>query len=165
VTCNGHPTTQVTVLQAIVERLRSQVAQLSSESTCFLSMDPEPCHEERQNLYATVAPMSGRFDDEIFDGSAYANELAGVVITVWSMMKLDRPGGDVRMMTEDARGLLNLKRAILKALKGHDLLDGEGHKILVRPMRPLNAGHPQRHEEEQGSFSLSFSTDFIWDLT
>ena len=161
----GTPTTQIKVLEAVVKALRDAIPQLQGENTCFLSMDPEPLHEERQNLFATVCPMAGRFDDEIHHGSDYANELSGVLITVWSGMKLDRPGGDKMMMTESARGLLSLKRLILKALNGLELKDKEGNTIVCRPMRPLNAGHPQRRDEDKGSFSLSFATDFIWDLS
>ena len=161
----GTPTDQVTVLQAVVTRLQSQIAKLHGDNLCFLSMDPEPIGEQRQNLYATVAPMGGRFDDAISDGSGSVNELSGVVVTVWSGMRLDRADADALMMTDAARGLLTLKQQILKALSGYALLDHSGNKILVRPMRPINAGHPQRESEAKGSFSLSFSTDFIWNLS
>ncbi len=161
----GTPTTQTAILQAVAARIRSQVTRLDGENLCFLSMHPQPAHEMRQPLYATVAPMSGRYDDEIFDGSGDTLEKSGVVITVWNDVKLDRQGGDERSLTDESRGLLTLKRLILKALSEHTLLDANSNKILKEPMRPINSGHPNRNDEEHGSFSVSFSTDFVWDLS
>ncbi len=161
----GTPTNQIAILEAVVSRLQSEVPQLQGDNTCFMSMSVEPSSEQRQTLYATVSPMGGRYDDGIFVGSGDVNELTGVVITVWSAMKLDRPNGDKYMMTDATRGLLTLKQDILRAMiKKGPLMDSNGNIIISKPMQPINAGHPQRADDALGAFSLSFSTDFVWDL-
>lgn len=164
---NAIPTDQVTVLLAVVARIRDQVPLLSQENNCFLSMSMDPIGEQRQDIYATVAPMSGRFDHEMFVGAgdAGACEQTGVIITVFSQMRLDRPSQDLQMLTQESRGLLLLKKQILKALAGHDLQDSSGNRILRDRIEPLNASHPQRYDESEGTFSLSFATNFVWDLS
>lgn len=162
----GTPTTQIEVLEAVVARIRSQLEQFDEDNLCFLSVDPDPCYEVFQPQYITVAPAEGGLDDGIFDGSGSTNELSAVEVTVWSQVKLDREGADVEMLETDDRGLLVIKRQILRALSRHMLLDPEGNMILVRPMRLLHAAYPKhRNDDDRGNISMTFSTDFIWDLT
>lgn len=165
-TPHGCPTDHATVLQAVVDRLRYEVSELSAENLCFLSMKPTPRTDVRQNLYATVCPMGGTFDPEMFSGAGAAGicEKTGVIVTVFSQMKLDRADSDEIMLLHDARGLLKLKQRILKALSDHDLLGADGNPLLLEAMAPLSSGHPRDNNESVGEFSLSFSTDFIWDL-
>lgn len=165
-TPHGCPTDQATVLQAVVDRLRDQVSELRGENLCFLSMKPTPRTEVRQNIYATVCPMGGTYDPEMFAGAGAAGvwEKTGVIVTVFSRMQLDRSDGDELMLLHDTRGLLKLKKLILKALSDHDLLGADGNPLLLEAMAPLSSGHPRDNNESVGEFSLSFSTDFIWDL-
>lgn len=153
------------VLQAVVTRLQTAVPQLNGDNRCFVSMSPEPEAEQRQNLYATVCPMSGRYDDAVWAGSGVAEELSGVVVTVFSNIKLGRPGDDASSLGASERGLLVVKRAVLKALNAYVLLNANAEQIISRPMKPLGSGHPQFQETDIGSISLNFSTDFVWDLS
>jgi len=161
----GFPTDQITVLNAVVALLQASVSALAGDNLCFLSMHTDPIENYRQNIYATVAPMSGRYDEDLFRGSGNAVEQSGVIVTVFSQMRLDRPDADTRMLTDETRGLLTLKKQILKALNAKQLQDGEGNNILTSVMRPINAGHPGRASEEMGTFSLAFATDFLWNLS
>lgn len=168
----GFPTDQVTVLNAVVALLQASVVMLSGNNTCFLSMHTDPIESQRQNLYASVAPMSGQYDEGIFAGAARISgqssgvlEQTGVIVTVFSQMRLDRPDADSKMLTDETRGLLALKRQILSALSGRQLQDADGNNILTTVMRPINASHPGRAAEETGAFSVAFSTDFVWDLS
>jgi len=160
----GNPTDQVTVLNAVIALLQAGVPKLAGPNTCFLSMDTEPLGNQRQNIYGTVCPMGGSYDGELFDGGAEAVEHSGVIVTVFSAMKLDRADADVAMLTDASRGLLGLKQQVLKSLVGKMLVDQSSNNILLRPMRPLQADHPNRHNDTKGKFSLMFETIFQWNL-
>ena len=111
--------------------------------------------------------MSGQFDSEMFAGAGAAGtaEKSGVIVTVFSQMKLDRSDSDESMLLHESRGLLGLKKVILKALSAHSLVDHSGHQILLNLMEPMNSGHPRDDGDAVGEFSVVFATDFVWDLS
>jgi len=158
----GFPTNQIDVLNAIKERIKSQVSQLAGANLVWLSL-ADPIPEERQNIFATITPLGGTFDEGFFVGTGSALELAGVQITVYSANRLDRPDADESMLTDPTRGLLALKHALLVALTNWMPTDADsGIGLLERPMRPTTSGHPGRASEDAGMFSLNFATDFLW---
>lgn len=161
---------QVTVLQAVVDRLIAAVATTPAlnDSTCFLSIEPDPPVMLPSNLFLTVAPNEGQFDPGLHDGGGIdqTTEEAGVVVSIFNRIHLDRGGRDGKLMSESARGLLTLKRLVLKALSGYDL-SVSGNPLLRNLMAPLKCSAPRRIDEEGrliGAISLYFSTDFDWDL-
>lgn len=164
VTGNGIQTDQVAVLDAVLTQLRT-VTTFQGENTAFLSMHTEPLDEMRQNVYATVCPMSGQFDEALFRGYGVAYEATGFIVNVFSQMRLDRPDGDVSMLTDATRGLLVLKKQVLDAFTNHILVDTEGNGLLSSSIRPINSSHPNRDDEGIGTFSLMFATDFSWNLS
>jgi hypothetical protein len=162
-------TSQVTVLNAVVDRLISEIPTLT-ESTCFLSLEAEPTIEIQSNLFVTVCPIGAGFDNSTFDGMAYDGVLenSGVIVSAWSAMRLDRNEHARAVLTDDSRGLLILKQKILKALSGIMLTDpDDGHSLLTALCQPINSNHPQRAPfgEKHVGFSLTFATPFYWDLT
>jgi hypothetical protein len=162
------PTTQSTVLERVVARIIEAVPPLNA-TTCFLSLDPEPDQRLSQNLFCTVSPMGGEFDQGALAGGGFHTpfENSGVIVSVWSAMALDRPEHAAKVLNDATRGLLRIKRKLLRALTGHDLLDADGNGILIDLMAPLQAQHPRAgssHEKLTG-FSLTFSTNFEWDLS
>lgn len=162
---SGYPTDQVSVLQAVVSLLQANIPLLSENNTCFLSLDDMTDASERQAIYGTVAPVaSSSFDESIFVGSAAVLEHSGVVVTVFSQLQLDRPDAAAETYADPSRGLLLLKKQILTVLAGAVLLDGAGNEILVSPMRPIGGSHPPRNSNQAARFSLTFTTDFVWNL-
>jgi hypothetical protein len=162
-------TNQATVLQAVVDRLIASVVtdpKLTDE-TCFASLFPVPPLLLPSNLFLTVAPIEGQFEPGLHEGGGIyqTSEEAGVVVTVFTRMLLDRGGRSVKVLTESTRGLLVVKRLVLKALSGHDLVDPVGNQLLRNLMAPLNCDPPKFLDEDKiGYLSLRFSTDFDWDL-
>jgi hypothetical protein len=86
-----------------------------------------------------------------------------VAVTLYSQMQLDRADADSAMLTDSARGLLVLKQQVLKTLSSANLLDNGGNKLLLNLMQPVSAR--QDHRNGVGSFTLNFSTDFVWNLS
>lgn len=158
------------MLQAVVTRLISAVNKFT-DTNCFLTAEPpdEPPANVRNNVFCTVSPTNGQFDQEALIGGGFNTvfEEAGVEVVIFNAVKLDRVGHDSALMTEASRGLLVLKLAILKALSGHDLQDGSGNEILINLMAPLKSENPRSSKGKDGAvgdLSLQFSTDFEWDL-
>lgn len=168
---DNNPTDQVTVLQAVVSRLIREVDKFT-DTNCFLTAEPpdEPPANVRNNVFCTVSPTNSKFDQDALVGGGLHTvfEEAGVQIVIFNSVKLDRVGHDSALLTEASRGLLILKKQILKALSDHDLQDGNGKEILINLMAPLLSENPRSSKGKEGAvgdLSLQFSTDFEWDLT
>ncbi len=162
-------TTQADVLLRVRDRLIARISGLT-DTTCFLTLEPEPPMELKSNLFVTVCPMSGRFDDGALTGGGQevAIEEAGVIVTIWSACKLDKAGEATAALTDTTRGVLVLKRKILQALTSHDLLDANGNKMLVDYMQPVTSDIPRASvygETQKIGVPLAFSTNFAWDLS
>ena len=162
-------TGQATVLQAVVDRLIAQVTSpVLTESTCFVCLDPDTEIPQRSsNLYVTVSPMDSQFDQPAIEGGGNVNsiEQSGVTVTMRSAIKLDKAGSASDALMHASRGLLLVKRQVLKALVGQQLQDGSGNDLLTSLIAPLN-GDRGRYDEENMIFrlSVSFALDYEWDL-
>lgn len=160
-------TNQVDVLAAVVTRLKAAVSELDGDSLCYVSDYPAPPEQAINDLFATVSPSDGTFDVDLQEGAAAndVREYAGVLVTVFSKMKLDRHGRTDSLLSDATRGLLPLKRKILKALAGHRLQDGSGNDLTVNYLFAQKASAPRWDADAKlGVMSLYFSTDFLWDL-
>ena len=160
------PTTHVVILNAIVDRLISQIDEFN-RSTCVISIDPMPAVNIDHNLFCTVSPNDGSFLEDVFVGAGENSliEQTATVVTLWSAIRLGRRGVDKELLTNRSRGLLTKKRDILKALTGYMLTDGEDD-ILTNYLQPISAMRPMPPEPEErlGDMQLVFKTEFEWDL-
>jgi len=167
-------TDQVTVLEAVLLRLKDRMPDVFTDKTLFLTAAPpdEPPENVRDNLFATVSPINGSFDQGVHVGAGIHGtiEETGVIVVVFNAIKLDRVQHDAEMLTNSARGLLSLKRRILAALSGHDLLDDDDEPLLANLMAPLQSQAPRsmwqdgKRPRSVGDLALAFSTDFLWSL-
>ena len=161
-----------TVLEAVVTRLIDQISELTTK-TCFIATEPpdDIPPNVRDNLVCVVSPTDSRFDLGVHDGAGADGtfEYAGVMLTIFSSMKLDRVGHDESLLLDVKRGLYVVKKSILKALSGHNLLDANDNTLLVNWMAPLSCESPRAARDNKhgltGSFAIVFSTDFDWDLS
>ena len=161
-------TNQVDVLAAVVTRLKAAVTELDGDSLCYVSDYPAPPENVQNDLFATVSPSDGTFDVDLQEGAAAndVREYAGILVTVFSKMKLDRHGRTDSLLSDSTRGLLPLKRKILKALAGHRLQDGSSNDLTTSYLYAQKASAPRWDADTKlGVMSLYFSTDFLWDLT
>lgn len=161
-------TDQATVLQAVITRLIAQIDLLNEWNCVIPEDDDEPELPRQSNVIVHVSPMGGTFDDEWFVGGAehQCHEHTGVVVTVWSQIKLDASQRKTHALLEANRGLMPWKLRILKALTGHRLLDSDGNELLTELLAPRNSQFPRRtHDGKCVGVSISFSIDFLWDLT
>lgn len=158
-------TNHVDILNAVVARLQAQVTGFNSV-TCFVSDVPEPPANVAQQIFATVAPTSSQFDqaNQIGGGANVLIEDAGITVTIFSKLTLDRVGQAAILLTETTKGLLVKKKQILKALVGWMPVDGSNNQIGVSHMRALGCS-PVGQYQDGGRMSIQFSSEFLWDLS
>lgn len=162
------PTTHLEVLDAVIARLLTRIPTLNP-STCFFSTNPQPSIWRNGNLFVTVAPQGGTFDQAEFNGMGRAGivEQTGVIVTCWSAIKLDSTERDLYALRDPDRGLLGWKLKLLDALAGHKLLGLDGQELLTSYLRPTMTQYPQTAGDD-GKFSgisIEFATDFNWRLS
>ena len=154
------PNTQLEVLRAVVEVLISEIDDLT-RSTCVVSHYPQIPPGSSSNVFVTVTPMEGSFEEQ--DHQSAIIENSGVVVTVWSAIKGRAKRSEEELFNE-TRGVLDWKRRILRVLAGRDLVV-EGNENLASLMFPLNSGRPEPDpESNRVSLMMSFSTDIWWDI-
>lgn len=166
---NPIPTDHATVLQAVVDRLIDQLPDLGfSERTCFLAPDREIIEPNRSGkICCTVTSMDSQFGDEALTGGAenVCIEHSGVVVTPHTAIKLDAVERLDAVLKDTTRGLLVMKKRILKALTGHRLQDPDGNELLVNLPHPLHASRTAYNSVTGLAWlSVTFSTDFEWAL-
>ncbi len=168
--CEVGGTNQTLVLQAIVDKLRSDISDLfGGESTCFISDVPWPGVEVQDQIFCTVSPANSQFilEDPTGAGPAGVVEMAIFQVSVWSKILLDEIERSAIAMTDNTRGSLTLKQRVLKSLAGQQLYANDGEPLLMSYLRPTSAMHPASGQGKGDftSFSLAFQGAYYWDLS
>lgn len=159
---------QADILDAVVARLVDQVDAVS-EKTCFIAITPVPPYFPADNIFVTVSTTAGTFPEDLLVGGGInqCTERTGVLVTIFSRKRTDRAGQDREVLNEETRGLLRLKRAVLKALTGHDL-QWQQSNVLRSLLLPTESspGEPVDAEgNKMTAISIRFSIEFDWNLT
>src|SRR6185437_6609409 len=104
-----------------------------------------------------------------FEGSQSPEQLYEVMfvtVTVYSRLKTDRAGTEEHLLRDSRRGLLQIKKRVLRALVGKDLEDEEGNHFLREFVCVRRAGRPEYDNKKGiGWLQLTFLLGFDWDLT
>lgn len=166
--------TQSDVLDRIVVRLREQLD--LDPRQCFESLDADSPPElpVGGDYFVGVSPGDGQFlTGEQVVGNV--TELWSVVVTAYTRVHLDSANHDTAVLRDTSRGLLELKRKILKALVGEDLTTGDGDTFLRQLLYATDSRKPQigtwqggsrpRSDMSFGWVSVTFGVDFDWDIT
>lgn len=155
------------MLAAIVDVIRLAIPELSTPEACYVSDYPQPPANVSGNLFCQVSATDGEFPEDLQAGAGENNlqEYAGVVVTVWSKIKLDRTGKTEALVLDPNRGMLAIKKKILTALKPQNLVDPDGYWLLTNFLMPRSCSAPRYDEKfDGGTMALHFSTDFAWSL-
>ena len=160
-------TTQVAVLQALVALLRTTLT--LNDRQCYEAPEPAvpPTDPPGGDYVLTVAPADGRFDEaeQAGGGAAEVREEASVVVTICVHVDLDTADHLTRALYDAKRGLLSIKRLVLKTLAGQMLTSGT-NPLLTDYMAALQSWKPRRDESREWiMIGVAFSTDFNWDLS
>jgi hypothetical protein len=99
----------------------------------------------------------------------------GIVLTIYTRIALDSTDHGEKLLRDATRGLLVLKREVLRALIGHDLQtespDDTGDTFVRQLVFARSCSRPWILEKDGeprhmlGFFSIDFGIHFDWDLT
>ena len=166
------PTTHQIVLAEVVRKLRDEISEFATESTCFLSDTPLPGVEIQEALFCTVAPLDGTFDEQMPVGASDRGivEVVFIQVSIWSRMQLDRLDHSARSLTDHTRGLLGMKKRVLQVMAGQQIYSDHpvnAIPLLTEPFKPVRAVHPatRKVNDDLSSVSLVFRAAFNWDLS
>lgn len=160
--------TQVDVLASLVLRLQ-EILELSDRQ-CYEVARPEdvPSVPVGGDFFLTVAPGGGTFEPQE-QAAGNISENTDVYVTAYSRIKTDSTGHDKYMLTDDARGLLAIKKMVLGTLCGFDLLDADGDTFLRQTVYAKSSSAPSlvdlpQSDKAFGSIQITFGVDFDWSV-
>ena len=157
------------VLASIVALLRYSLG--FDESTCYEVGNPDdvPVVPISGDWWCTVAAGDGQFDPGNQDASQCSEETE-VVVTGYTRIMTDRTDHVENLLHDPDRGVLEVKRLLLRTLVGKDPLTPTGDtflRCLIWAVRssPPQVGHPEGSEDLIGRIQVTFRLEFDWDLS
>lgn len=159
-------TTQADVLDAVVRRLIDRIDSLSDKN-CFLAVLPDGSpYRPADNLFVVVSPTGGRFSLVEGGGPSQCSEQTGVLVTIFSRFMANRHERDRDALADETRGVLTLKRQILRALTAADV-EVEGQPCLRDLLVPTESTPPDpaHGDERLVQIGLKFEFSFDWNLS
>jgi hypothetical protein len=160
--------TQVEVLASLI--LRLQTALSLTDRQCYEVARPDdvPVIPVGGSYFLTVAVGGGTFEPEE-QAAGNITEDAEVYVTAYTRIKQDSTGHDRYLLVDDARGLLAIKKLILSAVCGQDLLDEDGNTFLrqwlhVRSCTAPNLVDLPQSDKAFGSIQLTLGVIFDWTV-
>lgn len=156
--------TQVEILDAIVERLISQIDSFT-DATCFRSLLPVPPPNLPVGTGAVVVPASGSFETYGGYNDTIAED-ATVRVSIYHRINLDSVGRSINALNSAGASLLDAKRNVLRVLIDPTWEpEANGRSLLQSLIEPINAEGPDLDEQNNVAFVvLTFATPFVWRL-
>jgi len=175
---NVCPTDHATVLVAIMAKLQNDLEDLFGHESVLYISDQEITVELADHLFCTVAPSDGAFPSDGVDGSGQylVYENANFSVTVRSRIQTDQIERSTQAYLDQNRGLLPIKKRVLKALAGQQLYSAPNYgdqatydtstgALLTAVLCPTRSQHQSQQEEDKFSeFTVGFSCQWNWDL-
>jgi hypothetical protein len=153
------------ILNAVVERIRSQVPELNNAGRCFLALNPQKAQSPTTgDFFCVVAPASGVFQREFFEGGGQqqATVESTITATIFSTSQLDPALRDAIFLTGTTRGIFKVATKLLKALADWSPQISE-REMTRDPLVPLRYSIA-RSDRGLGSIELEFKVTFDWNL-
>lgn len=138
-----------------------------TERTVFVAVEePHECPaiDNAGDLIVTIYPDGGTFDAEAWNGGGRhsLHEHTGVVVSIWTKVQKDECGKAWSTLTDERRGLLTVKSAILDALAGVRLDDSDGVSMTADyGMRPVDSSGVQK-DGRWSCLRLRFAGTIRW---
>lgn len=159
---------QSAVLDALAKLLIDSIPVLSTKN-CFISILEDPPQMPSDDVFVTVAPTAGDFPEEFQDGGGpnQCTEYTGAIISIFSRFQANRPGQERDALSDFARGILKMKRLVLKAVVGKNLTSAaDGNQVLRELIKAKKSSFPAYVNNEQlVKVGIEVSTPFDWNLT
>jgi hypothetical protein len=160
------------VLQAVVDHLRDDLG--LDENQVYMTIDPlNPIIPKGGDYWLSVSPGDGRFDLALAESTVVDQCYEDSVVSVYGYTRiyLDESNTDQQMLVNATRGILVVKRLILKSMSGVDLsINGQlyGRGLLTPDYATSpDVGKINREGEAAlpiGIVGINFKAPFDWDL-
>lgn len=165
---------EAAVYQSIVDRLiRGQLG--LNQTNCYETAEPvNPGIPPGGEYFVTVSPGESQFDGELFEGGGtlQLTQIASVVVTIFTRIKLDRANHDHELLHDAGRGLYPLTKKLLAAMAAADLTTGLAGDTYLRWLaKPVSAsgikvGSSVANNPAKLAWRhITFSIAWDWDLT
>ncbi len=155
----------VSIWTAVIARLRTQLS-LNSD-TCFFWLgggsDPQP-PPVATDLFLTVAPDGGTFDEGLQDGGGAAQNTikTGIAVTIYTQIFLENDSRDDQFLTHSTKGVGAMFTRVCNALIDHDPTFS-GVYAMREQIRPSGFSAPRRSSiDRYGKMTIMF--ELTWDL-
>ena len=162
-------TDQDTVLRALVKLLQTKLS--LDDRHCFETVTPlqEFGNPQSGDFWVTVSSGDGGYEEGQFQtggGAAQVVEFGEATVMGFSRIRLDGTDRDTKLLHDLRRGLYGIKKKLLGALVGEQLIDDQGNELLRSLIVAKRAVKPDyAPKEATGWIGVVFSTDFDWNLT
>lgn len=159
------------ILDAIVARLIDQIPDLCKPETCYQAIDPDDIGPSLGDVTFVVAPMSGNFPQEYYEGGGLEQltVFGGVTVKIHSPLQLDQAGRDLIAMIDRPRGLWRVARRVIRALANPEWSPMKGDNEITRdPLVPagydISRGGNRKSKRKIRGIELNFRLNFDWDV-
>ena len=156
--------TQGDLSTAIVARLQTALG--LNDRNCFETIAPDqPNMVPGGDFFVTVSPGGGQFEQGE-QSAPNVTEYTDVVVTAYTRIRTDSTGHDQQLLQDLKRGLLTLKRMLLKALVGQWLNPAYNlrQSVYARGSEAPKVLQDAHAGTLLGAISVTFGVDFDWDL-
>lgn len=167
---------QIELFEAVLAHLRTTLS--LDERSCYSVVDRHsPGLPHSGDFWVTLSLGSqSEFDDTLIDGGGIeqVTEFVPLIVAGYSRVKLDSTGHDHFLLTDDARGLLAIKKLILRTMTCEDIKCNNDTSTFLRNLPiPASAENPQLLRPANdadaawgiGMVSVTFTCVFDWDLS
>jgi hypothetical protein len=160
-------TLQATVFDSFLKKLRTSLS--LSTSQCYPTLDPsQPVIPPGGDYWLSVAPGDSTFPPGEQVPTNITEEWS-LIVTIYNRMRLDPAGRDTALLTDPTRGLWALKRQVMAALVGEDLVDVGGAAFLRQLVFITRASRGEIIQQDAkgiavATMHLEFGVSFDWDL-
>lgn len=162
-------TDESAVFMALVALLRSRL-QLD-ENHCFEQAEPLQGfgRPPSGDYWLTVSPGDGDFANGEFQaggGAEQVTEFNEATLIGYTRIRLDSTDRDTMLLHDLQRGLLPIKKRLLWAVCGKQLVDASGNELLrslIYAKRGVKANYDK--QETIGWIGIVIGLDYDWDLS
>lgn len=156
------------MIEAILRRLRTELG--LNERTCYETLHPTAVSiPPGGEFFVSVSPGDGEFPEghQIGGAENQCTEDGTIVVTMFSRMQLDGADYAPSMLRDESKGLMEIKRLVLKALVGWDATTADDESTFLRQLITVLSSTAPMYDEKNGYgfLSLTFRAGFDWDLS
>ncbi len=159
------------LLNAVIARLVQQIPECQTSNT-FLCMDAWDVPGPSSGRYiVAVAPLAGSFPEgnTVGGGEEDLRVQTGFDVVIHSALVLDQPKRETAFFTDQAKGVIQMMTAVLRALTNWTPVDSNGSHLVADAIAPTTFSFGRKKGSKTGarlgSAGIEWHLSFDWDLS